>query len=29
MLKNYLYEKKIYFLISVRFKKKNIILWMK
>ena len=29
MLKNYLYKKKIYFLISVRFKKKNIILWMK
>ena len=24
-----LYKKKIYFLISVRFKKKNIILWMK
>ena len=29
ILKNYLYKKKIYFLISVRFKKKNIILWMK
>ena len=26
LLKNYLYKKKIYFLISVRFKKKNIIL---
>ena len=29
LLKNYLYKKKIYFLISVRFKKKDIILWMK
>ena len=28
-LKKYLHKKKIYFLISVRFRKKNIILWMK